>query len=60
MKKAIKKTPAKRPSKAAKPRKPKSLPVDPVVVWQPEEEKDWLDRLLDKIERAWKSVFRSK
>jgi hypothetical protein len=59
MKKAIKKAPAKRSSKAAKPRKPKSLPVDPVVVWQPEE-KDWLDRLLDRIETAWKGIFRSK
>ena len=58
MKKAIKKTPAKR-AKPAKPRKPKSLPVDPVVVWQPEE-KDWIDRVLDKIERTWKSVFQSK
>jgi len=48
MKKAIKKTPAKRPSKAAKPRKPKSLPVDPVVVWQ-EEPKDWLDRAIDRV-----------
>jgi hypothetical protein len=60
MKKAIKKTPAKRQSKAAKPRKPKSLPVDPVVVWQPEEEKDWLDHLLDRVERTWKMVFRGK
>ena len=48
MKKAIKKAPVKRSSKPAKPRKPKSLPVDPVVVWQPEE-KDWLDRAIDKV-----------
>lgn len=48
MKKATKKTPAKRAKAAAKPRKPKSLPVDPVVVWQ-EEPKDWLDRLMDKV-----------
>lgn len=59
MKKATKKTPAKRAKAAAKPRKPKSLPVDPVVVWQ-EEPKDWLDRLMDKVERAWKMVFRGK
>ena len=57
MKKITKKALPKRPKKPAKPRKPKPLPVHPVVVWEEEPPKDWLDRLLDKIEGALKRVF---
>jgi hypothetical protein len=52
----------KKPIKSArKPRakKPKPVPVNPVVVWEQEPEKDWLDRLMDKIESAWKKVFQA-
>ena len=47
---------------ARKPRakKPKPVPVHPVVVWEPEPEKDWIDRLMDRIESAWKADFPRK
>jgi hypothetical protein len=52
------KTPTK-PARKPRAKKPKPVPVNPVVVWEQEPEKDWLDRLLDKVESAWKKVFRA-
>lgn len=47
----MKKQPKKPIKSARKPRskKPKPVPVNPVVVWEPEPEKDWLDRAIDKV-----------
>ena len=47
----MKKQPKKPIKSARKPRakKPKPVPANPVVVWEQEPEKDWLDHAIDKV-----------